>query len=364
MKKRTVAAALALSLAVLIGGAAVAAMKMIPMQDIKVGFIYIGPVGDGGYTYMHDQGRTYMHEQNPDLPQSVIVENVPEGPDAARVTETLVRRGANVIFGNSFGYMDFMLDVANRYPDVYFMHCSGYKTAPNMGTYFGRMYQPRYLSGMVAGAMTKSNVLGYVAAQPIPEVIRGINAFTLGARSVNPNVTVKVIWLFSWFDPGKEKEAAKALIDAGADVIGMHADSGAAPQACEEAGVYVIGYNNDMSQFAPTKHLTAPIWNWGAVYDYTVKQVSQGVWQPDQIWWGLKEEMVGLAPFNEAVPSSIVETVESRKKAIISGEWDVFWGPIWDQNGELKVADNEKMTDGEMLGMDWFVKGVEASIPK
>ncbi|PIE55591.1 MAG: BMP family ABC transporter substrate-binding protein [Dethiosulfovibrio peptidovorans] len=355
---------LALCFSVITGGAALAAMKMIPIQDINVGFVYIGPVGDGGYTYMHDQGRQYMHQQIPELSKSVIVENVPEGPDAARVIETLIRKGCNVIFGNSFGYMDFMVDEAKRHPDVYFMHCSGYKTAPNMGTYFGRMYQPRFLSGIVAGSMTKSNVLGYVAAQPIPEVIRGINAFTLGARSVNPKVKVKVIWLFSWFDPGKEKEAAKALIDSGADVIGMHADSGAAPQACEEAGVYVIGYNDDMSTFAPTMHLTAPIWHWGTVYDYTVKQVSEGVWEPRQIWWGLKEGLVALAPFGKAVPKGLQETVESRKKAIISGTWDVFWGPIWDQNGKIKVPDGVKLTDTEMLGMDWFVQGVEATIPK
>lgn len=364
MKKRLLTGIIALSLAVLMIGTATAAMKAIPIQDIKSGFIYIGPVGDGGYTFMHDQGRTYMHEHNPDLPKSVIVENVPEGPDSARVIETLVRKGCNVVFGTSFGYMDFMVDVAKRHPDTYFMHCSGYKTADNLGTYFGRMYQARYLSGIVAGAMTKSNVLGYVAAQPIPEVIRGINAFTLGARSVNPKVKVKIIWLFSWFDPGKEKEAAKALIDSGADVIGMHADSGAAPQACEEAGVYVIGYNNDMSKFAPKMHLTSPVWNWGTYYDYAVKQIAHGVWAPDQVWWGLKEGLVELAPFNEAVPKSLQETVESRKKAIISGEWDVFWGPIWDQNGELKVAEDAKMTDGEMLGMSWFVQGVEGTIPK
>jgi basic membrane protein A len=339
------------------------AMDAIPEEDVKAGFIYIGPVGDGGWTYMHEQGRLEMEEAFPEMSSS-YVESVPEGPDSARVMETFVQRGFQVIFATSFGYMDFVQEVAERHPEVVFMHCSGYKRAENVGTYFGRMYQARYLSGLVAGSMSESNVIGFVAAQPIPEVIRGINAFTLGARKANPDVEVKVIWLFSWFDPGKEKEATKALIDAGADVIGMHADSGATPQTAEEAGVYVVGYNNDMSRYAPTKHLTAPVWDWGMVYKATIEDVVNGTWKSSDIWWGLKEGLVGLAPFGEAVPEEVKALVEKESDKIIKGEWDVFYGPVKNQSGEMVVAEGEAMSDADMLSMSWFVEGVKGNIPK
>ncbi len=331
--------------------------------DLKVGFVYVGPVGDGGWTYMHDAGRQEMEKAYPGM-ETFFVESVPEGPDSVRVMETFIQNGAKLIFATSFGYMDFVQDVAAKNPDVIFMHCSGYKSAKNVGNYFGRMYQARYLSGLVAGMMSKSNIIGYVAANPIPEVIRGINAFTLGAQKTNPNVKVKVVWLFSWFDPAKEKEATLALIDAGADVIAMHADSGAAPQAAEEAGVYVVGYNNDMSRYAPTKHLTAPIWNWGLVYKLIAGQVIDGTWKSSNIWWGLKEGLVALAPFGSAVPADAVALVEVEKAKIIEGNWDVFSGPIMNQMGEVVVKDGESMSDGDMLGMNWFVLGVEGEIPK
>lgn len=344
-------------------GAAHAAFPPIPVEKINPGFIYIGPIGDGGYTFMHDKGRLYMEEAFPGL-KSAYVESVPEGPDATRVMETLIRNGSKVIFANSFGHMDFVLEVAKKYPEIIFMHCSGYKAAPNVGTYFGRMYQARYLSGLVAGSMTKKNIIGYVGAYPIPEVIRGINAFTRGVRRVNPNAEVRVVWIFSWLDPGKEKEAAKALIDAGADVLGMHADTGAAPQAAEEAGVYVVGYNNDMSNYAPTKHLTAPIWNWGVVYKDTIDQVIKGTWTSRQVWIGLKEGMVDLAPFNKDIPESVKKLVEEEKAKIIAGEWDVFQGPVKDQSGVVKVPEGKAMTDADMLSMNWFVEGVKGDIPK
>ncbi len=339
------------------------AIDAVPEEDLKAGFIYIGPVGDGGWTYMHEQGRLEMEEAFPEMTSS-YVESVPEGPDSSRVMETFVRKGFGLIFATSFGYMDFVQEVAQRHPEVVFMHCSGYKRAENVGTYFGRMYQARYLSGIVAGEMTKTDTIGFVAAQPIPEVIRGINAFTLGARKVNPDVKVKVIWLFSWFDPGKEKEATKALIDAGSDVIAMHADSGAAPQTAEESGVYVVGYNNDMSEYAPTKQLTAPVWDWGMVYKDTVKRLTSGTWESNDIWWGLKEGLVGLAPFGDDVSSEIRTMVETEKNRIISGEWDVFTGPLKDQEGKIAVPEGESMSDGDMLSMSWFVEGVQGNIPK
>ena len=339
------------------------AMEAIPAEKINCGFVYIGPVGDGGWTYMHDQGRLEMESAFPGL-KSSYVESVPEGPDSARVMETFVRNGSKVIFATSFGYMDFVQDVAKRYPDVVFMHCSGYKRADNVGIYFGRMYQARYLSGLVAGKMTKNNVIGFVAAHPIPEVIRGINAFTQGVRKANPEAEVKGVWPFSWFDPGKEKEATKALIDSGADVISMHADSGAAPQTAEEAGVYVVGYNNDMSQYAPTKHLTAPIWDWGIVYKRVIEQVTMGTWKSEDIWWGLKEGMVGLSKYGKDVPEEVKKLVEEEKTRIISGEWDVFDGPIKDQSGTIKVEAGQSLSDGDKLSMNWFVEGVKGDIPK
>jgi basic membrane protein A len=334
----------------------------IPEDELKAGFVYIGPIGDGGWTYMHEKGRLEMEEAFPGM-ESMFVESVPEGPDSVRVMETFIRNGAQLVFATSFGYMDFVIDVAKKYPDVTFMHCSGYKRAENVGTYFGRMYQARYLSGIVAGKATESGVIGYVAANPIPEVIRGINAFTLGVRKVNPEARVKVVWIFSWFDPGKEKEATLALIDAGADVIAMHADSGAAPQTAEEEGVYVVGYNNDMSRYAPTRHLTAPIWDWGMIYKETAREVIEGTWESKDIWWGLKEGLVDLAPYGDDVTDETRAIVEAERARIVSGEWDVFTGPLENQEGDVVVAEGKKMSDGDMLGMNWFVQGVEGQIP-
>jgi basic membrane protein A len=352
-----------LCVALFFGVSAAGALEPVAPKDLKVGFVYVGPVGDGGWTFMHEKGRLEMEKAFPGL-ESFFVESVPEGPDSVRVMETFIRNGARLVFATSFGYMDFVQEVASKNPDVVFMHCSGYKSAENVGNYFGRMYQARYLSGLVAGKMTKNNVIGFVAANPIPEVIRGINAFTLGARRSNPDVKVKVVWIFSWFDPAKEKEATLALIDAGADVIGMHADSGAAPQTAEEAGVYVVGYNNDMSNYAPTRHLTAPIWNWGMVYETIVGQVVDGSWKSSDIWWGLKEGLVELAPISSKVPAETVALVESERTRIVDGSWDVFSGPIKNQKGEVVVKEGEKMTDGDMLGMNWFVEGVEGEIPQ
>ena len=347
----------------LLAGVAWAAIPPIPAKDINAGFLYVGPVGDGGWSFMHDQARLRMEKAFPGLKTS-IVESVPEGPDAERVMETFIRNGSKVIFATSFGFMDPVQNVAKRHPNVIFMHCSGYKQAPNVGTYFGRMYQARYLSGLVAGKMTKSNTIGYVAAYPIPEVIRGINAFTRGVRKVNPKAQVKVIWLLSWHDPAKEKEATKALVDAKSDVIAMHADTGAAPQAAEELGVWVVGYNNDMSKYAPKKHLVAPVWDWSKVYKYTLENVIKGTWKSSDIWWGLKEGLVKLSPFNKAVPKEVMALVESEKSKIIKGEWDVFYGPIKDQKGAVKVPAGSKMTDKEMLSITWFVEGVQGDIPK
>ncbi|MEI6157741.1 MAG: BMP family ABC transporter substrate-binding protein, partial [Atribacterota bacterium] len=317
-------------------GTAAWAFDPIPAQELKIGFVYVGPVGDGGWSYAHDQGRQAIEKEFPGI-KTMYAESVPEGSDSVRVMESFVRNGAKLIFATSFGYMDQVQEVAKKHPDVIFMHCSGYKMMDNAGDYFGRMYQARYLSGMVAGSMTKSNIIGFPAAHPIPEVIRMINAFTLGVRKMNPQAVVKVVWLYSWFDPAKEKEATKALIDAGADVIGMHADSGATAQAAEEAGVYVIGYNNDMSRFAPTKCLTSSVWDWNVIYKDIVQKVIDGTWKPENIWWGMKTGIVKLTPYSKDVQEEVKSQVAAEQEKIFNDQWDVFTGSIKDQSGKVVV---------------------------
>ncbi len=331
----------------------------VSAKDMNVGFVYVTPIGDGGWSYAHNQGRLEIEKM--DGVKTSFVEAVNEGPDSERVIQNMARKGYDLIFATSFGYMDPMLKVAKQFPKTTFMHCSGFKTADNMGTYFGRMYQARYLSGMVAGTMTKSNIMGYVAAFPIPEVIRGINAFTLGAQSVNPDVTVRVVWTKTWYDPATEKEAAKSLLDVGADVIAQHQDSPGPQEAAEEKGVYSVGYNSDMSKFAPKAHLTAPIFNWAPIYTNAVKQVQAGEWKSESIWVGLEAGVVDLAPMGAMVPKDVQEQVMAKKQAIIGGE-KVFVGPIKDQAGNEKVAAGQAMADGDMLGMTWFVEGVVGTI--
>ncbi len=340
------------------------------VEKLKVGFVYIGSVKDGGWSQAHDEGRQYLEKELPYVDASDYVENVPESPgDAERVITQLAEQGNKIIFTTSFGYMDPTINVAKNYPDVTFLHCSGYKTAENVGAYFGRMYQARYLSGLVAGKATVSNIIGYVAAMPIPEVIRGINAFTLGVKKVNPEAKVKVVWTNTWIDPSAAKRAAEALLDAGADVITQHQDSPAPQQAAQAAGKLGIGYNSDMSKAAPKAVMTSPIWNWGPYYVETVKAIKEGTWDSTPkcasltYWGGLEDGVVGLAPFGPMVPDEVKQLVEQEKQRIISGAWDVFTGPIKDQKGEVRIADGKRMTDEEMLNMNWFVEGVEGTIP-
>ncbi|MDH3453513.1 MAG: BMP family ABC transporter substrate-binding protein [Desulfuromonadales bacterium] len=357
--KRSALLALALMLALpLLTATAEASDK-----KVKAGFIYVGPVGDAGWTYAHDQGRKEM-EALPFVEPSTYIETVPEGAESARVITGLVRKGHNLIFTTSFGYMDATLDVAKRNKDVVFMHCSGYKAAENVGNYFGRMYEPRYLSGIVAGKMTKANVIGYVAAFPIPEVIRGINAFTLGVRSVNPKAEVRVVWTQTWFDPGIERDAADSLLDVGADVLTMHQDAPATLQAAEARGAYVIGYNSDMRSFAPKAFLTAPIWNWGPLYSKIAQEVHDGTWKSESIWWGMQQDLVRLAPLSDKVPAEVKQLIEEKTAAIKSGQLHPFAGPVKDQNGEIKVAAGSVPADGELLGISYFVEGVQGTIPK
>lgn len=330
-------------------------------KALKVAFIYVSPVGDAGWTLAHDRARLSLEE----LPyvETAYTEAVPEGAEAERTLNQYVRDGYNLIFTTSFGYMDPTINVAKSNPDVTFMHCSGFKTADNVGTYFGRMYQPRYLSGMIAGKMTESNTIGYVAAHPIPEVIRGINAFALGVRSVNPEATVRVVWTQTWYDPAKEREAAESLLDVGADVIAQHQDTPAPQQAAEKRGHYSIGYNSDMTSFAPAAHLTAPVWNWASYYKKVAEQVHDGTWTSGQYWGGLEDGIVGLSPYSDLVPQDVRDLVEAKKAEIVAGTWDVFTGPINDQDGNEMVAEGETIPDQDLLGMTVFVEGVVGQTP-
>ena len=334
------------------------------MDDVfTVAFIYIGQPGDLGWTYEHDRGRLMLEEAMGDSVKTITVPDVPEGPDAEKAIRDVVVAGADAVFTTSFGYMDPTLAVAEEFPDVYFEHCSGYKTADNMSTYFGRIYQPRYLSGIVAGSMTENNFIGYVAAFPIPEVIRGINAFTLGVQSVNPDAEVHVVWTNTWYDPVKEREAAEALLDEGADIITQHQDTTEPQKAAAERGMLSIGYDSDMAQFVGDSVLTSPIWNWGPYYISTVEAMQNGTWESHQYWGGLEDDVVELADFSPQVPEDVIGLVNAEKDTFVNGDTDVFCGPILDQDGNEIVAEGECMADGDMLSMNWFVQGVVGTIP-
>ena len=346
----------------------VAAQDATPAgEPIKVAFVYVGPVGDLGWTYAHDQGRLALEEALPNV-ETGYQENVPENPaDAERVIRQFAQDGYKVIFTTSFGYMDPTINVAKDFPDTTFSFTSpGYKTADNVGTGFGKIEEPRYVSGQLAGKMTKSNQLGYVAAFPIPEVIRGINAFTLGVRKVNPEATVQVVWTNTWYDPAKERAAAEALLDGGADVIAQHQDTAGPQQAAEDRGVYSVGYDADMAPLAPKAVLTSPIWNWAPYYIDTVKSVMDGTWKSEQYWGGWKDGVVDLAPIADFVPEDIRASIEEEIARFKSGEetiYTIFTGPIADQSGEIRVPEGQSMTDEELLSMNWFVEGVQGDIP-
>ncbi|SHK40271.1 BMP family ABC transporter substrate-binding protein [Paramaledivibacter caminithermalis] len=331
-------------------------------NDFKVGFIYVGPIGDGGWSYSHNEGRLYL--ENELGVETIYRESVPEGQEVEKVMNDMIDQGAKVIFATSFGYMDYVEKVSKEHPEVKFLHCSGYKTTENMSNYFGRMYEPRYLAGIVAGLKTKSNKIGYVAAFEIPEVIRGINAFTLGVRSINPDAKVIVRWTHTWYDPAKEKEAAKSLLDEGADVIAQHQDTAGPQQAAEEAGAYSIGYNTDSFDKAPKSYMTAPIWNWGPYYVEQVKAAMEGNWKSHSYWGGMKEQIVKLAPLSENAPEKATEKVKEAEEKILNGNLNVFTGPIKNQEGKIVVEEGKILTDSEMLSMDWFVEGVEGKIEK
>ncbi|RUS46414.1 BMP family ABC transporter substrate-binding protein [Cohnella sp. AR92] len=327
----------------------------------RVAFVYIGPPGDGGWTYQHDLGRQYMEKELGI--KADTVENVPEGADAERIMSELAQNH-DIIFATSFGYMDYTLNVAKKFPNVKFEHAGGYKTNDNMATYFGKNWEASYLSGIAAGKTTKNNTLGYVAAFPIPELIYNINAFTLGAQSVNPDIKVNVVWTNTWFDPTTERNAAVSLLDKGADVLLAYQDSPASLQAASEKGAMAGGNDSDMTRYAPDAYLTNPIWNWGPYYVKKVKALMDGTWTNEQYLGDFKDGMVDLAPLGKNVNADAKKLIEDAKAKFISGELNVFTGPIVDQSGKEKVAAGQTLTDAEVLEMNWFVKGVEGTIPQ
>ena len=363
-QRKGMATRMAIAMATTIGAIALATSVAFAADPLKVGFVYVSPVGDAGWTYQHDLGRREMEKALAGKVTTKYVENVAEGADAERVIRELATSGHQVIFTTSFGYMNPTEKVSKQFPKVKFAHATGYKTGPNFANYNARFYEGRYLTGIIAGKMTKTNVLGYVAAFPIPEVLQGINAFARGARSVNPKAEVRVIWVNSWYDPGKEREAALTLLSQGADVVTHHTDSTAVVQAAEEKGKYAFGYHSDMSKYGPKAHLTATTHQWGDYYTKAVQDVAAGTWKPSAVWGGYKDGMIKLAPLNPAIPADVKDQVAKLEGQLKAGTFHPFAGPVKDQDGKERVAAGKTMTDDEMGKMDYYVEGVASKLPK
>ncbi|WP_170358098.1 BMP family ABC transporter substrate-binding protein [Ruegeria arenilitoris] len=331
----------------------------------KVGFVYVGPVGDGGWTYEHDKGRQAVEKHFGDKVETVYVESVPEGPDAERVMTQMALEGADLIFTTSFGYMDPTINVAKKFPDVKFEHATGYKTADNVSVYSARFYEGRAVQGHIAGKMTKSNIIGYIGSYPIPEVIRGINSAFIHAKKVNPDVEFKIVWAYTWFDPAKEADAAKVLIEQGADVILQHTDSTAPQAAAQEAGnVITFGQASDMSEYAPMPRVSSIIDNWAPYYIARTQAVMDGTWESVNTWDGIKEGMVEIGEISDAVPADVKEEALALKAAIADGSYHPFTGPLSKQDGSAWLAEGEVADDGTLAGMNFYVEGLEGDIPQ
>lgn len=358
ISRQLLSAALAAALAITGTTPALAA------EPLKVGFVYVSPVGDAGWTFQHETGRRQMQEALEGKVESKFIESVPEGGEAERVIRQFAADGYELVFTTSFGYMNPTVKVARRFPEVTFEHATGYKRGNNVGTYNVRFYEGRYLAGIVAGKMTKSGVAGYVAAFPIPEVLMGINAFTLGMQSVNAQAQTKVIWTNSWFDPGREREAADVLVAQGADVLTHHTDSTAVVQAAAEKGAYAVGYHSDMSKYGPKAHLTAVTHHWGNFYTRMAQEVLDKSWKSRDVWGGIDAGMVSLAPMNPIVPQDVVALVKQKEEAIRNGSFHPFQGPVKDQDGEIRIAAGTTISDDDLLKMQWYVLGVQGKLPK
>ncbi len=356
MKFTSILAGAALALG-LVGAAAA-------QDKTKVGFIYVGPIGDGGWTYQHDQGRLALEAALGDSVETVYQESVPEGADAERALTQMALGGADLIFTTSFGYMDPTLNVAAKFPNVKFEHATGFKRADNVSTYSARFYEGRAVEGLIAGRMTKTNKIGYIASFPIPEVIRGINSAYIHAKKVNPNVEFSVVWVYTWFDPAKEADATKALIEQGADVILQHTDSKAPQAAAEKAGnVYTFGQASDMSEYAPVPRLSSIIDNWAPYYIERTKAVMDGTWESVATWDGIGKGMVGIGEISSAVPADVKAEAEALRDAIASGEYHPFTGPLNKQDGSVWLKEGETADDGTLAGMNFYVEGLTGEIP-
>ena len=331
-------------------------------EPLKVGFVYVSPVGDAGWTSQHNAGRLAMEKALGDKVKTAFVEKVPEGADAERVIRDLAQQGNTLIFTTSFGFMNPTIKVAEEFPNTKFEHATGYKTAANVNTYNARFYEGRYLAGMVAGRMSKTGQLGYVAAFPIPEVLQGINAFTLGARAVNPKAQVRVVWVNSWYDPGKERDAANTLMGQGADVVTHHTDSTATVAVAEEKGKMAIAYHSDMRKFGPSAQLAAVTHHWGDYYTARAKAVMDGSWNVAPVWGGIKEGFIKLEGLSEKLPKELVDEVKKREDEIRAGTFHPFAGPIKTNEGKDIVASGA-LTDEQLGKMDYYVAGVVGKVP-
>ena len=332
-------------------------------ESLRVGFVYVSPIGQAGWTYQHDQARQSLERMLGAQAQTRYVEAVPEGADAERVMREMAAGGTQLIFATSFGYLEPALRIAGEFKNVKFEHAGGYKTAANLNTYNARFYEGRWLAGWLAGTTSKSGVAGYVAGFPLPEVIQGINAFTLGMRAANPSATVRVAWLGTWFDPPKEREAALALIGGGADVLANHSGSPAVPQTAQERGVKVIGYQSDMSRFAPDAQLAAVTADWSGYYTRVAQAVMAGTWKPHPVWGGMKDGMVRLTAVHGDVPADVKRELVARQRALIAGTAGPFFGRLVDQDGRVR-QERGVLGDDAIARMDWFVQGVMGALPK
>ena len=368
-KRKLVHTTLAVTLALAIAGCskkeepASKAAEPAKAEQLKVGFIYVGPVGDAGWTFAHDNGRKHIEQKFGDKIKTTFVEKVPEGADAERVIRDLVSQGNKLIFATSFGFGDAMEKVAKDHPDVKFEHATGYKTSANLRVYEAKFYEDAYLAGVVAGSMTKTNTIGFVGSFPIPEVLRNINAFTLGAQSVNPKIKTKVVWVNTWFDPPKESEAAQALINQQADVLLQNTDSTAVLQTAEKNGKYAFGWDSDMSAFATKAHLGSAVVNWGPYYEKAVNDVLSGTWKTADTKWGTKEGANDLIKINPVVPEPAKKRVDEIKVSLKAGTFAVFRGPIKDNTGKI-VLEKDVVADDAWKGkINFYVEGVEGKIP-
>lgn len=349
----------------LVGLGLFAGASLVHAEDpLKVGFVYVGPVGDLGWSYEHDRGRLGLEEYFGDKVETTFVENVPEGADAERVITQLAKAGNDMIFTTSFGFMNPTVKVAKRFPNVTFEHATGYKLSKNLGTYVLRTYEGRYISGVTAGMMTKTNTIGYIGSFPIPEVIRDINAVYMGAKSVNPDVKIKIVWANTWYDPGKETDAANALMDQGVDVLLQHTDSPAPLIAAEKRGLRGIGQASDQSKFAPTAHIFSVRDDWAPYYIKQVQAKMDGTWEPKDFWGGFQDDMLSLASINSNLPADVRTKIDMTRDSIKSGAFKPFTGPITDNKGNLVVPANHSLTDVELAQVNWYVEGITDEIPR